>query len=160
MAVIHPQIDIMFRQERAFEKCGTQIRFFHLPSTDRILLIPRPKASLTDTILQEKEKAEITVCLRCKCLTPRRLSDTKKSFTCRSYLLQIVPELCTIPLSRSFSLLKNDILKTEHGTCFICTLDACIPDRYSFFNSDKFIRIVIINFLKITNVTIPCLTQA
>lgn len=45
MAAVHPQIDIIFRQERAFEKFETQTHVFHLPNTDCILLTPHPKAS-------------------------------------------------------------------------------------------------------------------
>jgi len=60
-------------------------------------------------------------------LTFRRLSDIKNSSHCISYLLQIVPELYTIPLLGFFNLSKNDIFKTVHGTCFTSTLVARIP---------------------------------
>lgn len=71
-----------------------------------------------------------------KCLTPCKLSDTKKSSICISNFLQIIPELYVIPLSGSFSLLKKDILKMEHGTCFISTLDARIPNDRNVFSFD------------------------
>lgn len=45
MAAVRPQIDITFRQERAFEIFETQTHVFHLPNTDCILLTPHPKAS-------------------------------------------------------------------------------------------------------------------
>jgi len=45
MAVLRPQTDIMFRQERAFEKFETQTHFFHILNIDCILLILHPKAS-------------------------------------------------------------------------------------------------------------------
>lgn len=57
MAVIYPQIDTIFHQGRAFEKYGTQTRFSHLPSKDRILLTPHPKAS-------KKHRKKLVYCLR------------------------------------------------------------------------------------------------
>lgn len=45
MVVVHPQTDIIFRRERAFEKYETQTHVFRLPNIDCILPTPRPKAS-------------------------------------------------------------------------------------------------------------------
>jgi hypothetical protein len=56
-----------------------------------------------------------------------------------SYLLQIVPELYTIPLLGFFNLSKNDILKTVHGTCFTSTLVARIPKNTEVVRLNLFI---------------------